>query len=53
MKTARWYQIVDGMAYIYDAPYSSQSQSVSIVNSTDLAYYRRTFDLRQLWGTAP
>ena len=53
MKESRYYEIVDGMAHIYESPYSSKAQSVSIVPLSDLAYYRRNFGLSRVWGVAP
>ena len=47
MKNQRWYEIVEGMAHIYDAPTAKGSVSLSIVQISDLAYYRRTFRLRK------
>jgi hypothetical protein len=53
-KAPRYYQIIDGTAYVYDAPYVNKAQSVSIVPTADLAYYRRNFALAKVWGeTAP
>ena len=49
MKTSRWYEKnVDGTYSIYDAPYVSESLSVSLVK--DLAYYRSHFRLSQIEG---
>lgn len=49
MKNQRWYEIVDGVAYVYDEPYSETSSSVSIVKPIDLAYYRKAFNLQKVW----
>lgn len=49
MKEQRYYEIVDGIAYIYDSPYSKHSLSVSIVTVRDLAYYRANFQLGPVW----
>ena len=53
IKASRYYEIIDGMAHVYDAPFSSKAQSVSIVPAPDLAYYRRNFTLSKIWGVAP
>lgn len=53
MRASRYYEIIDNMAHVYDAPYSSKAQSVSIVPLSDLAYYRRNFALSKVWGVAP
>ena len=53
IKASRYYEIIDGMARVYDAPFSSMAQSVSIVPVSDLAYYRRNFTLSKIWGVAP
>ena len=48
-KAPRYYTAnPDGTFCIYDAPYISESLSVSIVQSLD--YYRRYFDLKKVWG---
>lgn len=53
-KPARWYEVVDGTAFIYDAPYPKQSGSVSIVPAEQLTYYKNNFHLRRVWNlTAP
>lgn len=52
-KASRYYEIIGDMAYVYDAPFSSMAQSVSIVPVSDLAYYRRHFALTKIWGIAP
>ena len=52
MKTSRYYEIIDGMAHVYDSPFTSKAQSVSIVPVSDLAYYRRNFALSKIWGVA-
>ncbi len=49
MKQSRWYEIVDGWARVYDAPYLTHSISVSIVKIPDLAYYRSNFILQKVW----
>lgn len=49
MKTTRWYEKdVSGQWCIYDAPYSSEALSVSMVN--DIAYYRAHFRMLPLEG---
>ena len=53
MKTSRYYEIIENVAYVYDNPFSSKSISVSIVPLSDLAYYRRNFALSKIWGVAP
>jgi hypothetical protein len=50
MKVPRYYQVIDGTAYVYDAPYPNTSQSVSIVSVADLAWYRAHFALSKIWG---
>lgn len=50
MKACRWYEVVEGVAHVYDAPYRDKSCSVSIVPVSDLAYYRRNFTLSKIWG---
>lgn len=50
MKDQRWYERKDGMVYIYDQPYSSRSQSVSIVQDSDLLFYRNNFNLMKVWN---
>lgn len=52
-KQSRYYEIIEGMAYIYDQPFTSKAQSVTIVPLSDLAYYRRNFALSKVWGIAP
>lgn len=53
MKASRYYEIIDNMVHVYDAPFSSKALSVSIVPLSDLAYYRRNFALSKVWGVAP
>lgn len=54
MKPHRYYEVIDNIAYIYDQPYTSNAQSVSIVSASDIAYFRRNFNLSRIWGeTAP
>ena len=49
-KPSRYYdKNQDGTFSIYDAPYISESLSVSIVQSLD--YYRRQFRLEKVWGS--
>lgn len=50
MKDQRWYERKDGMVYIYDQPCSSRSQSVSIVQDSDLRFYRNNFNLTRVWN---
>lgn len=50
MKESRWYEIKNGVAYIYDAPIQSNAKSVSMVDPEDLALYRRIFCLRRVWA---
>ena len=49
-KQARWYEVDGATAYVYDAPWPHQSQSISIIHVADLAYYRTNFDLRKIWA---
>ena len=51
-KLQRWYTIKGDTAYVYDEPYAMRARSVSIVSVSDLAYYRRTFNLSKLWSKA-
>jgi hypothetical protein len=51
-KNERWYEIVEGMAHIYDAPTANDSVSLSFVQISDLAYFRRTFRLRKVQSAA-
>jgi hypothetical protein len=53
MKTLRYYEIIEGMAYVYEAPYSSLALSVSVVPVSDLTYYRNNFQLSKIWGIKP
>ncbi len=48
-KPQRWYEVVGGIAYVYDAPYPDVSTSVSIVPIKDIEYYRTRFDLAKIW----
>jgi hypothetical protein len=48
-KPSRWFEIVDGMAYVYDEPFPEKSVSVSIILVDGLAYYRSNFTLRKVW----
>lgn len=50
MKDSRWYEIDGDTLYIYDAPTSEQSCSVSIVGVESLSYYRNNFKLRKVWS---
>lgn len=50
IKQQRWYEIDGDTAYVYDAPRSTQSASVSIVPVAQLAYYRSNFNLQKVWG---
>lgn len=52
MKQARYYKIVDGVAYVYAHPYPEHSVSVSIVSVPDLAYYRANFNLQKVWDSS-
>jgi len=49
MKVQRWYEIIDGVAYVYDQPYPEKSMSESRVKPSDLAYYRNNFKLEKVW----
>lgn len=49
MKQSRYYEIIDGMAYVYDQPYPRYALSVSIIKPSELAYYRNTFNLEKVW----
>lgn len=49
IKKQRWYEIVDGMAHIYDSGIKKYSTSVSIVPISDLVYYRNDFKLTKIW----
>lgn len=49
-KEQRFYEIVEGTLYVYDAPYRDQSQSVSVCRPDDLRYYRSRFHTRKVWG---
>jgi hypothetical protein len=49
-KQQRWYEVEGDTAYVYDAPSSAQSTSVSIVKVADLPYYRRNFRLTKVWA---
>lgn len=51
-KPQRWYEIIDGTAYIYDTPYPQTATSVSIVPVSDLAYYRAQFTLHKIWSNS-
>lgn len=51
-KPQRWYEIVDGQAYVYDAPWRDFALSVSIVPVADLAYYRANFNLSRIYGAS-
>jgi hypothetical protein len=48
-KQSRWYEIANGMAFVYDHPHKEKSQSVSVIKPEDLGYYRRTFRLEKIW----
>lgn len=48
-KQARWYKVIDNKAYIYDTPYPKNSLLVSIIDITELSYYRSNFDLQKVW----
>ena len=50
MKEQRFYEIEGEKAYIYNAPFKAQATSVSIVNKSELTYYRRTFKLNKIWN---
>lgn len=50
MKQQRWYEIVDGIALVYDTPYIHNAVSVSIVPVKQLSYYRNNFKLSKVWG---
>lgn len=49
MKQQRWYEIIDGLAHVYDSHNSETSQSVSIVKIEDLKFYRNNFELSKVW----
>lgn len=49
IKEQRWYEIIDGMAHVYNSGYKEFSTSVSIVLVSDLSYYRINFKLTKLW----
>lgn len=48
-KEQRWYEIIEGMAHVYDSGYKEFSTSVSIVPVLELSYYRTNFKLTKLW----
>ena len=50
MKKQRWFERKDGMLYIYDEPYQNKAKSVSIVQESDLSYYRSNFILKRVWS---
>jgi len=49
-KEQRFYEIVDGTLYVYDAPYRERSLSVSICRPDDLRYYRNNFHTHKVWN---
>lgn len=49
MKKSRWYEYKDGMLYVYDAPIPSAATSVSVVDPSDICYYRKVFSLKKVW----
>ena len=51
MKESRFYEVVGDAVYIYDNGYKDKSKSVSVVNKSDLNYYRNNFNLRKVWST--
>jgi hypothetical protein len=50
MKLQRWYEVIEGIAYIYDSGHKRYSLSVSIVPVADLQYYKNNFILRKIWS---
>lgn len=50
MKSQRWFERKDGMLYIYDHSYPNRAKTVSIVQETDLSYYRSNFNLKKVWS---
>lgn len=51
MKQSRYYQIIEGKAHIYDSPLPERSVTESIVSISDLAYYRKNFQLSKVWAS--
>lgn len=48
-KEQRWYEVVEGVLYVYSEPYPEKAQHVTITRIEDLPYYRSTFLLRKIW----
>lgn len=49
-KQQRYYEVKDGLAYVYDKPQPENSSFSSIVSVDDLRYYRRNFDLKKVFS---
>ena len=50
MKEQRFYEIDGETAYIYNSGFKASSTSVSIINVSELKYYRKQFKLSKVWG---
>lgn len=51
-KPQRWYEIIDGVLYVYDNPYPQQATGVSVTKPDDLPYYRNNFNLARVWASS-
>lgn len=49
-KPQRWYEIKDGLLYVYGSP-NGKSEFCSICQISDLKFYRANFTLRKVWTT--
>ena len=49
IKPQRWYEVIDGLAYVYNAPIADTATSMSIVPVEQVKYYRNQFTLRKIW----
>lgn len=50
MKDIRWYEVEQGILYVYDSPYVDKSVSMSIVSVEQMAYYRGNFRMLKIAG---